>query len=97
MNEYFTDEKLNFVATGFKSFITLHVLTKYVESLAPSEIVHLTDKKREALLQLALLNRNISGMHGIGALSFVHSRQHIRKTQEALEEIAPPISKTQFE
>ncbi len=97
LNEFFTDEKLNFVATGYKSFITLHVLTKYVESLAPSEIVHLTDKKREALLQLALLNRNISGMHGIGALSFVHSSQHIHKTQEAIEEIALPISKTQFE
>ncbi|UCG90003.1 MAG: aminotransferase class III-fold pyridoxal phosphate-dependent enzyme [Candidatus Heimdallarchaeota archaeon] len=96
MNEYFTNEKLNFVATGYKSFIALHVLSKYIEDPCPYDIVHSTAKKGEALLQLALLNRHISGMHGIGALSFVHTSQHIRQTQDALEEIALPISKTQF-
>ncbi|UCG03255.1 MAG: aminotransferase class III-fold pyridoxal phosphate-dependent enzyme [Candidatus Heimdallarchaeota archaeon] len=94
MNTFFTERELGFVATGFKSFLTLHVLKKYIENLNPNEIVQLTDKKREALLQLALLNRHISGMHGIGALSFVHSSKHIQETQEVIEEISPPISKT---
>ncbi|MFX1286621.1 MAG: aspartate aminotransferase family protein [Promethearchaeota archaeon] len=94
INQFFTDEKLSFNATGYKSFITIHILSEYVEDPSPYDIVHLTDKKREALLQLALLNRNISGMHGIGAFSFVHTTQHISQTQEALEEIASSISKT---
>jgi len=96
MNKFFTNERLNFIATGYKSFITIHALSKYVENPSPYNIVHLTDKKREALLQLALLNRYISGMHGIGAFSFVHTAQHIRQTQDTLEEIASPISKTIF-
>ncbi|MFX1506466.1 MAG: aspartate aminotransferase family protein [Promethearchaeota archaeon] len=96
LNKHFIEEKLSFIATGYKSFITLHVLTKFIENLELGEIAHLTDKKREALLQLALLNRNISGMHGIGALSFVHSNEHLQKTEEAIKTISIPISKTQF-
>ena len=97
MNDYFKEEKLNLVTTGYKSFITLHVLTENIENPKLSEIVQLTDKKKEALLQLALLNRNISGMHGIGALSFVHTYQHIQKTREVLENISSPISNVIFE
>jgi glutamate-1-semialdehyde 2,1-aminomutase len=96
LNNHFLEEKLNLVATGYKSFITLHVLSKFIENLEPGEIAQLTDKKREALLQLALLNRHISGMHGIGALSFVHSNEHLQKTEEAIKAISLPISQTQF-
>ncbi|MFX0016448.1 MAG: aspartate aminotransferase family protein [Promethearchaeota archaeon] len=96
LNKFFISEKLSFIATGLKSFITIHVLSKYNENLDFTRIVHLTDKKREALLQLALLNREISGMHGIGALSFIHTSDHIRHTQEALENIALPISNMKF-
>jgi glutamate-1-semialdehyde 2,1-aminomutase len=96
LNNHFIEEKLNFVATGYKSLITLHVLTKYIENLEPGEIAQLTDKKREALLQLALLNRHISGMHGIGALSFVHSNEHLQKTEEAIKTISLPISIAEF-
>ncbi|MFW9905164.1 MAG: aspartate aminotransferase family protein [Candidatus Thorarchaeota archaeon] len=96
LNDHFIEEKLNLVATGYKSFITLHVLTKFIENLDLGEIVLLTDKKREALLQLALLNRHISGMHGIGALSFVHSDEHLQRTEEAIKAISFPISQTQL-
>lgn len=96
LNNHFIEEKLNLVATGYKSFITLHVLAKFIENLEAGEIVQLTDKKREAFLQLALLNRYISGMHGIGALSFVHSNEHLQKTEEAIKAISFPISQVQF-
>ena len=96
LNNYFREEKHNLVTTGYKSFITLHALTKNTDNPEPSEIVQLTDKKREALLQLALLNRNINGMHGIGALSFVHSNQHIHETQEVLENISSHVSNIEF-
>ncbi|UCE12796.1 MAG: aminotransferase class III-fold pyridoxal phosphate-dependent enzyme [Candidatus Heimdallarchaeota archaeon] len=96
LNEVFGDENLSFAVTGYKSYITIHALSKYLENPGMNEIIQFNSKKREALLQLALLNRNISGMHGIGALSFVHTTQHINQTQEAVEEITPPISKTQI-
>lgn len=96
LNEYFLDKKLSFVATGYKSYITIHALSKYLENPNMIDIVQFTDKKREALLQLSLLNRQITGMHGIGALSFVHTIHHVQQTREALEEIVFPISKTQF-
>ncbi len=92
LNNYFQEQKSKFVATGFKSLILLHVLSKCVENPDPNQIVAFTDHKRESLAQLALINRKITGMHGIGALSLAHSSQHIRTVQEALEEITLPLS-----
>ena len=72
--------------------ILLHVLSEWVENPNPNQIIALTDHKKEALAQLALFNRNITGMHGIGALSLVHTPQHVHTTQETVEEIGDPIS-----
>ena len=49
---------------------------------------------REALTQLVLLNRNVTGMHGIGALSFAHTKKDITSTKEIIEEIAFPVMKS---
>ncbi|MHA2244149.1 MAG: aspartate aminotransferase family protein [Candidatus Hodarchaeales archaeon] len=92
LNKFFQDNKLKFVATGYKSMILLHVLSEWVENPNPNQIIALTDHNKEALTQLALLNRNINGMHGIGALSLAHTPHHIHTTQETLEEIGDPIS-----
>ena len=80
------------MATGFQSLILLHVLSKWVENPDPNQIVAFTDHKRESLAQLALINRKITGMHGIGALSLAHSSQHIHTVQEVLEEITHHVS-----
>ena len=93
MNSYFIENQLHFIATGHKSLVTLHTLTEFLESDDPYTIVHNTDKKKEALTQLALLNRNITGMHGLGALSFAHAKEDMSLVQHTLEEIAPHISK----
>ncbi len=96
LNTYFIEEKLNLITTGYKSMIFLHVLLKLVEDPSPNDIVELTDKKREALTHLALLNRNIIGQHGLGVLSFAHSEEQIQIVQKNIEEIAPQISQTSF-
>jgi glutamate-1-semialdehyde 2,1-aminomutase len=94
LNLFFDTEDLPFVATGYKSLITLHVLTRTLDRYDPFEIVHFTDKKKEALTQLALLNRKITGMHGIGALSFAHKNEQIEYITNTIKEIAPLVFQT---
>ena len=43
LNKFFKTENLPFIATGHKSLITLHVLTKTLDIFDPFEIVHFTD------------------------------------------------------
>ena len=93
LNSFFRNNQLHFIATGHKSLVTLHALKDILESNDPINIVHSTDKKKEAITQLALLNRNITGMHGLGALSFAHTKKDMSFVQQTLEEIAPHISK----
>ncbi len=93
LNEFFTEENLAYIATGHKSLVTLHSISQVMESPEPAEIVHYGDKKKEAFTQLALLNRKITGMHGIGALSFAHSEDQIKDLQQVIQTITPEISK----
>ena len=97
LNSFFIENELKFITTGYKSLLTLHTLSKQVEEPNPSEIVELSDKKKEALTQLTLLNREITGMHGIGALCFAHQDKQIRYLQKSIEEIAPQISKADMD
>jgi glutamate-1-semialdehyde 2,1-aminomutase len=97
LNSFFIANKLKFIATGYKSLLTLHTLSKQIEEPDPSKIVELSDKKKEALTQLTLLNREITGMHGIGALCFAHQDKQIRYLQKSIEEIAPQISKADMD
>lgn len=96
LNKYFTDEKLHLVATGYKSIIFLHVLSNWIEDPTPENIVELSDKKKEALTHLALLNRNVTSQHGLGVLSFAHSEEHLHDVQKIIEEIAPQITQASF-
>ncbi|MHA1542947.1 MAG: aminotransferase class III-fold pyridoxal phosphate-dependent enzyme, partial [Candidatus Hodarchaeales archaeon] len=93
LNSFFRNNQLHFIATGHKSLVTLHALKDIPESNDPSNIVHSTDKKKEAITQLALLNRNITGMHGLGALCFAHTKDDMELVLQTLEEITPLISK----
>ncbi|MFX0170469.1 MAG: aspartate aminotransferase family protein [Candidatus Hodarchaeota archaeon] len=96
LNNFFNEEKVNLVTTGYKSILFLHVTTKFLEDPNPNEIVKHSDNKKEAYLSLTLLNRNITGMHGVGALSLVHTSDHIQKLYDAIIEVAPPISKAEI-
>jgi len=96
LNQFFNDEKLPLVAIGHQSIIMLHALSKIIDQPSMKDIIQFKDKKREALLQLALFNRNISGLHGLGSISMAHTHDNIIQIQEVLEEIANPVSKYQF-
>ena len=96
LNQVFINEKLPIIAKGHKSVIMLHALSKWIENPTMQEIIKFKDKKREALLQLSLFNRNISGLHGLGSLSMAHTHENIVKIQEVVEEIARPVSQSTF-
>ncbi|MFX0059348.1 MAG: aminotransferase class III-fold pyridoxal phosphate-dependent enzyme, partial [Candidatus Heimdallarchaeota archaeon] len=95
-NKYFIENKLPIKAVGHKSIIMLHVLTKWIEKPSIKDIIEYSDKKREALLHLALFNRGISGLHGLGSLSMAHKHDHIMQIQNIVEEIGQPVSRAQF-
>ncbi len=92
LNNYFKEHNLNFIASGTKSIIFLHGTTKPIEDIDPNRIIDITDIKKETWLSLALLNRQFTGMHGIGSIVFQHNQEHLQKLKVAIEEIAPPIS-----
>jgi glutamate-1-semialdehyde 2,1-aminomutase len=96
LNQYFTEEKLPVIAKGYKSMVMLHALSKWIENPSFREIIEYKDKKREALIQLSLFNRNISGLHGLGSISMAHSHEHVIQIQEKVKEIAKPVSDTTF-
>jgi glutamate-1-semialdehyde 2,1-aminomutase len=96
LNKFFSEEKLPIVAKGYKSMIMLHALSKWIEQPSLREIIEFKDEKREALIQLSLFNRNILGLHGLGSISMAHTKEHLVKIQEVVEEIAYPVSQTTF-
>jgi len=94
LNDLFNKKKLPIVAIGYKSMIMLHVMSKRIENPSIKEIIKYKNKKREGLLQLALFNRKISGLHGLGALSMAHKHEHLNQIREVMEEIAQPVSQS---
>jgi len=92
LNQFFKEQKLPMIASGHKSMIMLHVLSQYIENPSFKEICKYTDKEREALLQLALFNRKISGLHGLGALSMANTHEHMIQILEVFREISHPVS-----
>jgi len=94
LNQFFSDNKFPILARGHKSIIMLHVLSKWIEQPSMNDITGNSDKMREALLHLALFNRNVSGLHGLGSLSMAHSNEHLIQLQKTVEEIAQPVSQS---
>jgi glutamate-1-semialdehyde 2,1-aminomutase len=92
LNSYFKEHNLNFIASGTKSILFLHGTTKFIEDIDPNKIIEITDVNKETWLSLTLLNRQFTGMHGIGSLVFQHNQKHIDRLKEAIEEIVHPIS-----
>ncbi|MFX1478103.1 MAG: aspartate aminotransferase family protein [Promethearchaeota archaeon] len=96
LNDYFDDNKFPIVAIGHKSIIMLHALSKWIEKPTIQEIFQFKDRKRESLLQLALFNKNISGLHGLGSISMAHTHENVVRIQEVMEQIAEPVSQMKF-
>jgi len=97
LNQFFKEQKLPMLAIGHKSMVMLHIMSKWIENPSFKEIIEYKDKKREALLQLALFNRKISGLHGLGALSMVNTHEHMTQVLEVFKEISRPVSNSPME
>jgi len=97
LNQFFKEMKSKLLAVGYKSMIMIHALSKWIENPSMQDLFLFKDRKREALLQLALFNRSISGLHGLGSLSMAHTHENIIKIQEIVEEIADPVSHSKLE
>jgi len=92
LNQYFNDNKLPIIARGHKSVVMIHVLSKFIENPTMRQIVENNDQKREALLHLALFNRGVMGLHGLGSISMAHNDEDITHIKSVVEEIAQPVS-----
>ncbi|MFW9904753.1 MAG: aspartate aminotransferase family protein [Candidatus Thorarchaeota archaeon] len=91
LNHFFEEKKLPLIAAGFKSIIMLHIMSKWVDQPTIKEIIELTDRKRESLLQLALFNRGVVGLHGLGSLSMAHTQSQVLQLEKIVKEIAAPV------
>ncbi|MFX1284163.1 MAG: aspartate aminotransferase family protein [Promethearchaeota archaeon] len=94
LNQFFEEKELSIVAAGYKSIIMLHIMSKWMEEPKIKEIIQLTDRKRESLLQLALFNRGVLGLHGLGSLSMAHTQSHVLQLKQIVKEIATPITQS---
>ncbi|MBY9004371.1 MAG: aminotransferase class III-fold pyridoxal phosphate-dependent enzyme [Candidatus Lokiarchaeota archaeon] len=92
LNQFFTDNRLPFITRGYKSVVMIHVLSNFIENPTMRQIVGNSDKKGEALLHLALFNRNVVGLHGLGSISMAHTDEDIAQIKAVVEEIAQPVS-----
>lgn len=78
LNRIFQESNKNYISTNYGSLIFISALKKNPwenGSINKLEIMNTIDPKEQALLQLFLLNRNIYGYHGLGSLSFSHTKQ----------------------
>ena len=96
LNNFFQESKSSIVAKGYKSIVMLHTLSRFIENPTIRETIENSNKLREALLHLCLFNRNVLGLHGLGSLSMAHTQTEVQKIQEAVEEIAKPITNYNF-
>ncbi len=96
LNQIFNENKLPIIAKGYKSIIMLHAMTKWINNPSIQQIYEFKDKRREALLQLSLFNRNVSGLHGLGSISMAHTHENLLHIQEVIEEIAEPVSQSKL-
>jgi glutamate-1-semialdehyde 2,1-aminomutase len=96
LNKFFQESKSSIVATGYKSIVMLHTLSRFIENPNMREMIENGDKLREALLHLCLFNRKVLGLHGLGSLSMAHTPTDVKKIQDAIEDIANPITNYNF-
>jgi glutamate-1-semialdehyde 2,1-aminomutase len=87
LNKLFKDNNANFMAVGNGSMVFIHAIRDYSSKQPITELMTRKNKKDESLLQLALLNRKITGYHGLGALNFCHDKGDIEKTIQEIDSI----------
>lgn len=89
LNEIFKAQSQKIIASNYGSLLFINWLNgnPWEKEIPSIEIMNSIDKTNQSFLQLALLNRKIYGNHGIGALSFLHTKQTIDKAIETVNEV----------
>ncbi len=89
LNRLFEEHDAMIRATGYGSFIVLTALRERLDDrhLTGRLIAEATDHHRQDILQALLIERGIFGYHGLGAMSFVHSDDDLKMTQDAVAEV----------
>lgn len=89
LNSIFEANHTKLIATSYGSLVFINSLkiNPWEKEIPEITIANMIDKKAQATMQLALLNRNIHGNHGIGALSFLHTKKDLDFVIESVIEI----------
>ena len=89
LNAIFKEYNRNKIATNYGSliFIICNKGNPWEKEIPTIEIMNSVDKKEQAFLQLFLLNRNMHGNHGIGSLSFLHTKMIVDQVISSVTDI----------
>ncbi len=82
LNDMLEEEKVSIIGTGYGSinFITCLTNLPSDDITTPGQIGELFDHKQQDIFQGLLMQEGIFGYHGLGALSFAHTDNDIKKT-----------------
>ncbi|MCF2137689.1 MAG: aminotransferase class III-fold pyridoxal phosphate-dependent enzyme [Candidatus Thorarchaeota archaeon] len=94
INKIFEDAKAPALATGTGSIIFITWLKHTIEKPFTSfKLNEATDHQKQNLFQALLMEQGVFGYHGLGALSFAHSKQDIEQTALAIEQVTETLTK----
>ena len=89
LNDIFKEYNKNMIATNYGSLIFINCIkmNPWDKEIPTIEIMNSIDKKEQAFLQLSLLNRKMHGNHGIGSLSFLHTKEVVDQVLSSVTDI----------
>ncbi len=92
INTYFSDEGIKALSTGTGSIAFVNWLRHDIEPpLTATKLGEAADHKRLDLFQSLLFEQGVFGFHGLGAISFAHTKEDISRTLDVAREVAPIV------
>ncbi|NWF94580.1 MAG: aminotransferase class III-fold pyridoxal phosphate-dependent enzyme [Candidatus Thorarchaeota archaeon] len=95
LNSVFQETGTPAIATGMGSIVFITVLRKRLEGthLTGSRLGAAMDNQLQDVFQALLMHHGVLGYHGLGAMSFAHSRKDLDKTVEGVREAIDSLQK----
>jgi glutamate-1-semialdehyde aminotransferase len=86
LNQLLVNKNVNALATGYGSMLFINCLTRDIggSTLTGGSIGEVFDRRSQDIFQAMLMEQGVFGYHGLGALSFEHSKQDLERTLEAV-------------
>ena len=86
LNQILVNKNVNALATGYGSMLFINCLKHDIgdSTLTGGSIGAEFDKRGQDIFQAMLMEQGVFGYHGLGALSFEHSKQDLERTLEAV-------------